>query len=196
MLPNPPAVLDAAERLGELATLGRAIRAKVAGAMGDLPAGSLMFINAHPADLADEELFSADAPLSKVASRIVLEITERASLDQLKDLDERIARLRKLGYRIALDDFGDGYAGLAAFGRLHPDVVKFDMSIVRNVHRDEVKRSLVAAMVTMCSEMQVAVLGEGVETRDEQAALTELGCELQQGYLYAKPAPPFTAVTF
>jgi EAL domain-containing protein (putative c-di-GMP-specific phosphodiesterase class I) len=193
MLPTPAAVLDAAERLGELAALGRTIRARAAAAitssagLGD----ASLFVNLHPSDLLDDELYAAGAPLSRVAARVVLEITERASLDGMKDVTDRIDALRKLGFRVALDDFGEGYAGLTAFARLHPEIVKLDMAIVRDVHRDPMRRSLIAAVVSMCTDMSVSVIAEGVEVAEERDALTALGCPLFQGYLFAKPQEAF-----
>jgi EAL domain-containing protein (putative c-di-GMP-specific phosphodiesterase class I) len=195
MLPSPAAVLDAAERLGQLAALGRAIRARAAAAVvssTELGAAS-MFVNLHPDDLLDDDLFAASAPLTKVASRVVLEITERAPLDGMTDVTDRIDALRKLGFRVALDDFGEGYAGLTAFARLHPDIVKLDMAIVRDVHKDPMRRSLIAAVVSMCVDMNVTVIAEGVEIAEERETLATLGCPLFQGYLFAKPGERFPA---
>jgi EAL domain-containing protein (putative c-di-GMP-specific phosphodiesterase class I) len=193
-LPSPMAMLDAAERLGQLPALGRAVRDAAAGSMAGLPAGVRMFVNLHPSDLEDEHLASPRSALSPFASRIVLEVTERASLERVSNVSGRIAALREMGYQIALDDFGDGYAGLSAFARLRPDLVKLDLSIVRDVHQDDIKSKLVAAMVSMCRDTQVAVIAEGVETAAERDALQGLGCDLLQGYLFAKPGRPFPTV--
>lgn len=196
MLAHPLALLDAAERLGRLPVLGRAVRDSVARAVRELPEGTDMFVNVHPSDLADEELFSPRSALAGVGARIVLEITERASLSPVHDVAARIAALRGMGYRIALDDFGDGYAGLTSFARLRPDVVKLDLSIVRDVDADDMKGKLIAGMVSMCRDMHVAVVAEGVETAAERGALLELGCELFQGFLFARPGRPFPAVAW
>jgi EAL domain-containing protein (putative c-di-GMP-specific phosphodiesterase class I) len=88
-LPHPGAILAAAEKLGRVHELGRAIRKAVAGAAADMPAKQL-FVNLHTIDLNDEDLFSAEAPLSKFASNVVLEITERASLDEVADVQVRV----------------------------------------------------------------------------------------------------------
>src|SRR4029079_10187530 len=92
----------------------------------------LLFMNVHPEDLTDDTLLDPHAPLSRVASRVVLEVTERASLEKMTGVAERIRGLRELGFRIALDDLGAGYAGLTSFATLTPDVVKVDMSLVRD----------------------------------------------------------------
>lgn len=192
-VPHPGAFLDAAERLRRLDDLGRAVRASVAATADSAPEGVLLFVNLHSRDLLDETLLSADSPLSRVAGRVVLEITERASLDDVKDVRARIAALRTLGYRIAVDDLGAGYAGLTSFAQLEPDIVKLDMALIRNVHQEPIKQKLVRSMASLCREMNVQVVAEGVETREERDALIELGCDLFQGYFFAKPGRPFPA---
>jgi EAL domain-containing protein (putative c-di-GMP-specific phosphodiesterase class I) len=190
-LPTPMALLEAAERLGQLSPLGQRVRARCALAAAE-PALPSLFVNLHSADLLDDELFSKAAPLSKVASRVVLEVTERASLDDVKDVAGRTALLRELGFRIAVDDLGAGYAGLTSFAQLKPEFVKLDMSLVRDVHKEPTKRKLVASMATLCRDLGIQVIAEGVETKDERDTLLECGCDLLQGYLFAKPGrtPP------
>src|SRR3954471_19595273 len=117
LLPHPGAVLAAAERLKRLNQLGRSVRALVAKAMQDSPETTL-FVNLHSQDLLDDELFSPTAPLALYAKRVVLEITERASLEGLKDIEARLKALRELGYRLAVDDLGAGYAGLTSFTQI------------------------------------------------------------------------------
>jgi EAL domain-containing protein (putative c-di-GMP-specific phosphodiesterase class I)/CheY-like chemotaxis protein len=194
-LPHPGAILDAAQRLGQLSTLGRAVRRHVAQTLAKTPIPQV-FVNLHPSDLNDDELFSREAPLSTIASRVVLEITERASLDEVRDVQVRIAELRGLGYRIAVDDVGAGYAGLTSVAQLEPEVMKIDMSLVRDVDVSATKQKLIGAMVNLCNEMQVLVITEGVETRLERDAVQRLGCDLMQGYLFAKPDKPFADATF
>ena len=195
-LANPLAILDAAEQLGQLHALGRAVRDTAARAVPKLPVGATLFVNLHPGDLEDDHLLAPQSALSGFARRVVLEITERASLDHVRDVADRVAALRKLGYRIALDDFGDGYAGLSAFARLRPDVVKLDISIVRDVHRDDIKAKLIAGMVSMCRDMQVSLIAEGVEVAEERNTLVGLGCDLFQGYLFARPQKGFPEVAW
>jgi EAL domain-containing protein (putative c-di-GMP-specific phosphodiesterase class I) len=189
-LPHPGAVLSAAERLGRLHELGRLIRARVAVHLPSCPAGSV-FVNLHGRDLLDDELYSPTSPLSAWAPRVVFEITERASLEQVKGFESRAAELRNLGYRLAIDDLGAGYAGLTSFAQLEPEVVKFDMSLVRGIERSPVRQRLVKAMTAVFREMQTLVVAEGVETPAERDTLVELGCDLLQGYLFARPDRPF-----
>ena len=111
-LRNPVDLFEGAENLGRTEDLGRAIRGLVATLIPHAPDSALIFVNLHPNDLADEDLYTSDAGLAPFAKRIVLEITERAALDEIRGLRDRVERLRAIGYRIAVDDLGAGYAGL------------------------------------------------------------------------------------
>ncbi len=195
-LPHPGAVLDAAERLNLLDVLGRTIRERSAGPMCNAPEGTVLFVNLHTTDLLDPMLMSRDAPLSKIAKNVVLEITERASLDSVKDVRARVAALREMGFRIAIDDLGAGYAGLTSFALLEPEIVKLDMTLVRDVHLNSTKQKLVRSMTQLAHDMGMMVVGEGVETAAERDALVSLGCDLLQGYLFAKPNMAFPTVTW
>lgn len=190
-LPHPGAVLDAATRLSRLYELGREVRARAAAPMQASPEGALVFVNLHPDDLADDALYDGSAPLAAIASRVVLEITERASLGDMSDAKARIGRLRALGYRIAIDDLGAGYAGLTSFALLEPELVKLDMGLVRDVDSNPTRQKLVQSMTTLAHDMGAEIIGEGVETAAEREVLASLGVDLLQGYLLAKPAKPF-----
>ena len=191
-LPHPGAILDAAERLERIPVLGRAVRAQAAKTIAEAPAErGLVFINLHLLDLFDKQLTSAFAPLSKVASRCVLEITERTSLEGQLDLRYRVAELRELGFRIAIDDLGGGHARMGTFTLLDCDFVKLDMSLVRDVDKHPMKQRLIRSVTDLCREQGITMVGEGVETEAEAQVLVDLGCDLLQGYLIARPALPF-----
>lgn len=190
-LPHPGAVLDAAEKLSAVHTLGRKVRGMIAEIVGAGPEEATYFVNLHPSDLADEELADASAPLSQFASRIVLELTERATLEGVGDLQRRMSALRTLGYRIAIDDLGAGYAGLSYFAVVRPEIVKIDMSLVRGVDGDEIKQRVISSIVLLARSMGIRVVAEGVETAAELDSLVGLGCDLLQGYLIARPGPPY-----
>lgn len=193
-LPHPGAVLGAAERLGRLADLGRRVRALAAAAFDGAPHDALLFVNLHTRDLLDLELYAADAPLSRIATRVVLEITERSTIDDITDVQARVGELRRKGFRIAIDDLGAGFAGLSSFAALKPEVVKLDMSLVRNVHQSAIRQRLIGSMASLCREMEMQVVAEGVEVVEELDTVSGCGCGLLQGYLLAKPGPPFPGV--
>lgn len=191
-LSNPALLFDAAERLGRVCDLGRMIRRAVAESMHAAPADAVIFANLHALDLTDDDLFDASAALSTNAGRIVLEITERCSLDRVSDVRARIGSLRQLGFRIAVDDLGAGYAGLSSFSQLEPDIAKLDMSLVRGIDTSPRKASLVRTMIAVCrQELDTLVVCEGVETTAERDALEGLGADLLQGYLFARPEQLF-----
>jgi EAL domain-containing protein (putative c-di-GMP-specific phosphodiesterase class I) len=191
-LRSPLELLDAAERLGRLQDLGRRIRERVARSAPAAPQDALLFVNLHAADLNDPELFASASPLAAIASRVVLEVTERTSLHGVHGLEGKMAKLRALGFRIAIDDLGAGYAGLSSFTQLDPEFVKLDMSLIRGLDASTKKRSVVRAMTQLCvNELSIRVVSEGVETLQERDVLTLDGCDLMQGYLFAKPEPEF-----
>ena len=190
MLPDPGAVLGAAERAGRIHDVGRAVRNAVASSAQGVTDGWSFFVNLHPGELLDSSLYASDAPFTRLAPRVVLEITERMSLDHIPDAKDRISQLRALGFRLALDDLGAGYAGLTSFTQLEPEFVKLDISLVRDVHENPIKRKIIRSMVHLCHDMGKQIVAEGVEAVAERDVLTELGCDLLQGHLFAKPGTP------
>src|SRR5213078_5117102 len=131
--------------------LGRNVRAQVAKVIASVPIErGLVFVNLHLHDLFDKQLTSPFAPLSKIASRVVLEITERTSLEGQIDLRYRVAELRELGFHIAIDDLGGGHARMGTFTPLDTDFVKLDMSLVREIQRHPMKQRLVRSISNMC----------------------------------------------
>jgi EAL domain-containing protein (putative c-di-GMP-specific phosphodiesterase class I)/CheY-like chemotaxis protein len=191
---DPASILSAAERLDRLPELGRHVRALAGKAFEQAPEGTLLFVNLHTRDLLDPALYEMSSPLSRFADRVVLEITERATIDDVKDVRARVSSLRGQGYRIAIDDLGAGYAGLSSFAALEPDIVKLDMSLVHNVHQSDVRGRLIASMTALCKEMGMLVVAEGVEVAEERTGVVRFGCDLLQGYLLARPGPPFPVV--
>jgi EAL domain-containing protein (putative c-di-GMP-specific phosphodiesterase class I) len=195
-LRNPVDFVETAERLGRTQELGRAIRLRVADQMAHVPADANVFINLHPSDLVDEELSAANGALTPHAERVVLEVTERATLDEVHGLPACVSRLRELGYRIALDDLGAGYAGLSSFAQLEPEIVKVDMSLVRGIHASPMKQKLFRSFTTLCQDLNVEIVAEGVEVAEERDCLNTLGGDLYQGYLFARPARGFPQPVF
>jgi two-component system, cell cycle sensor histidine kinase and response regulator CckA len=186
-MPTPVSMLEAASQLGRLTLLGRRVRALCAAAFASGSEDQTLFINLHPQDLLDAELIEPEAPLTALAPRVVLEVTERARIDP-RGLGGRLSRLRELGFRLAIDDIGAGYSGLSSYAELTPEFVKIDISLVRGVHHSALKQRLIRALCTLCHESGCTVVGEGVESQDERDALLRLGCDLLQGYLIGRPS--------
>jgi len=195
-LPHPGAILDAAEELGMLDDLGRRIRLLAPVPFMQKGNEALLFLNLHPRDLSDPQLLESGTMLAGFADRVVLEITERASLEKIPDAHATIAALRSRRFRIAVDDLGSGYAGLNSFALLEPEIVKLDMAIVRDVDTNVTKQKLMRSMVDLCRDMGIKVVAEGVETRTERERCVELGCDLLQGYHIARPGIAFPTVNW
>jgi EAL domain-containing protein (putative c-di-GMP-specific phosphodiesterase class I) len=191
---TPDRMLKVAEQLSKLDQLGRAIRGMAAAT--PLPPDVKLFVNLHARDLAGRDLFADSAPLSRIAERVVLEVTERASLDDVEGLDMRMGRLKSQGFQIAVDDLGAGYAGLSSLMYLQPHIAKIDMSLVRNIDQDPRKQSIIKSLVWLCRELGVDVVAEGVETVAERDGLVGLGCDLFQGYLFGRPSREPTPPVF
>ena len=191
---NPVLLLDAAERLGRLRDIGRRVR-ELAPEPFDRT-DLRLFVNLHSSDLEDETLHGSDTKLAAMPDRVVLEITEKASLVSVDNVYERVSALRKMGYGIAVDDLGAGYAGLTSFGILEPEVCKLDMSLIRGIDSSSTKQKIVGSVVGLCRDMEIDLVTEGVETFEERDTLLNLGCDLMQGYLFSRPGPAFPKARF
>ncbi len=186
LLRGPLELLEDAERLDRVHELGRAIRRAAVSRLHEFPADALLFLNLHPRDLEDPDLCDVGSPTGVVASRIVLEVTERHALDGM-DVHRLVEKLRQVGFRLAVDDLGAGYAGLSSFAQIEPAVVKLDMSLIRDVDRSPVKQRIIRGMVQLCRDMGAEVVVEGVETVAERDTLLGCGCGWMQGYLFGRP---------
>lgn len=120
--------------------------------------------------------------------RIMFEVSESEQVVDRGHLKSIFREYRRCGFLTAIDDFGAGYAGLDLLADFQPDVAKIDMALLRGIDRDPARRIIVGHTVRMLDELGVRVIAEGVETRDEQRVLADLGVHLMQGYLFARPA--------
>ncbi|MBA3841163.1 MAG: EAL domain-containing protein [Actinobacteria bacterium] len=189
-LGQPETFIEAAIHLGRLHELGRAIRAYLAGVIHLMPVHVHLFVNVHGGELDDEELYATDSMLSRHAGRVVLELTEHVRID-LDEGFEKIGRLRCVGYRVALDDYGTGHSELEALIAFEPEIVKLDMTMIRGMDQIPRRLKLVAAITRFCNEVGIAVIAEGVETQAELEACRACGIRLVQGYLVGRPTGQF-----
>jgi EAL domain-containing protein (putative c-di-GMP-specific phosphodiesterase class I)/GGDEF domain-containing protein len=160
----------------------------------NLPEGSILFINMSMLGLEYIEseglgLTGRVKNAGRSPSECVLEITERTYAESASRLRERVAELRKHGFRIAIDDMGTGYSALHVLAELQPDFIKLDKMLVRDLPDEPIKRNLVSAITGFARDSQSIVIAEGVETEDEVETLESLGIELQQGYFFGYPEP-------
>ncbi|WP_198170485.1 sensor domain-containing phosphodiesterase [Actinoplanes awajinensis] len=154
----------------------------------EVPAGVYLSVNASPRTILDERLDQLLAGLGADAARIVVEVTEHAAVADYDTLNRAVQRLRRRGVRLAVDDAGAGYASMQHILRLRPDVIKLDRSIVADIDHDVARRALVTAMAGFADSLGMTVVGEGVETAAELAALAAAGVRYAQGFLLAAPA--------
>jgi len=132
--------------------------------------------------------FAAAREYSFPISRITFEVTEGEEVRDRAHPVNIFHEYRKFGFKTAIDDFGAGYAGLTLLSEYQPDIVKIDMELVRKIEDSAAKRAIVKGVIAMCSELNINVLAEGIETIAERDCLHELGIDLMQGYLFCKPA--------
>ncbi|WP_246601008.1 EAL domain-containing protein [Alteromonas antoniana] len=119
--------------------------------------------------------------------QISFEVVETDHIADLAHLQNIINHYNSMGFRTALDDFGSGYANLEWMARLSPNMIKVDMSLVRDIDKDKKQRVIVSHLYNLCQELGIDVLAEGIETRAERDCLADIGITKQQGYYFAKP---------
>ena len=137
--------------------------------------------------LSSIDLALANAGLS--ASSLVVEITEGIAIADVDAAIATIDRLRQRGIAIVLDDFGTGYSSLAYLARLRPSTIKIDRSFVNSATANQIDRNVLSAVVTLCRQLGMLVLAEGVETDEELELLRGLGVDLAQGFLFSPAVP-------
>jgi PAS domain S-box-containing protein len=153
-----------------------------------LAPGLYVTVNVSPQVLANPSLVDALVASGMDPRRLVVEITEHASVADYTVLEQPRQRLRDLGVRLAIDDAGAGYASLRHIVTLSPDMIKIDRGLVADVDTDRARRALVMAVVVYAMEIgTTTVVGEGVETLSELEALKDLGVDAAQGYLIGRP---------
>jgi len=123
------------------------------------------------------------------AHLLELELTESILLQDVDSTIATLQGLKTLGVKLSIDDFGTGYSSLSYLKRLAVDKLKIDQSFVRDMLTDADGASIVKAIVQLGHNLQLTVIAEGVETEAQRQALTEVGCDEAQGYLFGRPAP-------
>lgn len=119
-----------------------------------------------------------------------IELTESLLMRNMHDAAERLTELKKLGVGVAIDDFGTGYSSLAYLQRLPIETLKIDQSFIAAIDSPQESsngRTIIKSIISMAKSLGLRVIAEGVETRHQQEVLTELGCDLMQGYLFGPP---------
>ncbi len=159
--------------------------------LDQLPLGFYASINASPRTILSGAVREALAVRNR--ADLVVEVTEHQQVADFPALARELA-LIKVNARIAIDDVGAGYAGLRHIVDLAPDILKLDMGLTRDLHRDPARRALTGAMVGFAREIGCKLVAEGVETDEELSVLVDLGVDYGQGWLFARPMPAVAAL--
>lgn len=122
-------------------------------------------------------------------SAIELELTESAFFDNKSILLNTVNRLRELDFRISMDDFGAGYSSLNSLKDLPLDVVKLDREVFRNTENQERSETVIRDTITLAKDLNMTIVAEGIETKEQVDFLGTIGCDLIQGFYFAKPMP-------
>jgi EAL domain-containing protein (putative c-di-GMP-specific phosphodiesterase class I) len=154
-----------------------------------LPSHISLSVNITPDLLANTSFMSSLANSGLPLERLVLEITEHSLIDDYSIVEKVLAPLREEGLRIAVDDAGAGYSSLRHVVALAPDIVKLDMTLTKDVHKDSTKQSLIRALMVFAKERRFELVTEGIETVKELQALQSIGVRGGQGFLFDEPQP-------
>lgn len=192
-LHSPLVLFETAARLGRLVELEKLIlqrtiqRFKALGLSGQLfmnvTADTLLVARAHVDTLVAEL-----ALLGLPTSRVVIELTETRPIDDIARLDDAVQALRERGFRVALDDLGEGFASLRRWMEMRPDFVKIDRHFIDGIAQEPLKQQFVRSIVEMAVTSGCAVVAEGLEQEPDLDVLRRLGLTICQGYLFARPS--------
>jgi diguanylate cyclase (GGDEF)-like protein len=192
----PESFIPLAEESGLIAPVGRwvleqACRQAALWAADGLGVGVSVNVSAYQLgrnDFADDVRRALEG--SGIApSSLTLEITETTLMRNVPAACERLEEIKRLGVRVAIDDFGTGYASLSHLQRVPVDILKIDQSFVAALNDGGQSRELLAAILGVGQALSLAVVAEGIETQGQLTTLEEMGCEMAQGFLLAKPGP-------
>lgn len=194
---TPQAMFAAAAVLNLETELSRILRCEGARCADVLPGDPKLFVNTHPAEMSDiGALETSLRELRELApeSQIVLEVHE-TTVTNVAQIREIRAVLNDLEIGLAYDDFGAGQARLVELVEVPPDYLKFDLKLVKDVHRASAERqAMLVSLVQMVVNLGIAALAEGVESAGEHEVCKQMGFHYAQGFFYGKPALPKTFV--
>ncbi len=165
----------------------------VLGTFARLKLRGKLFINVGP-EMFKIEHFPRDRIVANLerlgmsTARVVIEVTENAQVVNQASIYAALGEARRMGFEIAIDDLGEGYASLRLWSELQPDYVKIDQHFVHGVHQDPVKFQFVRTIRQLSAAVGTKVIGEGIENPAELRVLRDLGVEFGQGYLFASPS--------
>ena len=189
---NPYQLLDIAESLGCASRLSSLFREVGVEVGKDLPGSPLLFINTTRLEVFEmDDLIKSLQTIRNIApsSKIVLEINEKAAADT-SEFPKLQAALKQMAMGLAFDDFGVGQTRLVELSTISPDYLKFDMSLIRQIHlAPERLHRMIATFIKASHDLGILTLAEGIECAEEADVCKQLGFDLGQGYLFGRPVP-------
>ena len=154
---------------------------------------SYISVNISPKDFFLLDIYTVITSLVKKYNippqALHLEITETAIMQNVEQNLKLIQNLRKFGFTVEIDDFGSGYSSLNTLKDLCADVLKIDMGFLRKTSNEERSKTILKMIVSLAKSLEMEVITEGVETKEHVQFLTDIGCDVFQGYYFAKPMP-------
>lgn len=183
----PDARIAQAHHVGLGVELEVAVVEQAIAQLERLPCGATLALNAGPTALSSGRISRTIACVDP--SRVIVELTEQIRVDDYPHLAEVLQELRRTGVRLAVDDAGAGFAGLAHILKLAPDLIKLDRQLTSGIDIDPVRRSLANSLMRFASETGAVIVAEGIETAGELDALRALGIQHGQGFHLARPGP-------
>ena len=180
---SPIRLIQAAIQENMIGELGRRIRELAVAGCPDSP----VFLNVDPNEFDQPWLVRTDDPIFDHEPGVHLEITESVPLSHHGHCHGVLNEVRGRGVRLAVDDLGAGYSNLKYIADLSPEVVKLDRDLTKDLNTDMRRMVLVAAVVTLCDQLDASVVAEGIETVDELRAVRAAGVRYGQGYHLARP---------
>jgi EAL domain-containing protein (putative c-di-GMP-specific phosphodiesterase class I) len=190
---NPEELFDKARTHGLTSEIEKLCREKALSRASEIGLEGLIFLNVCPALLHKEGHrpgFTAEllSHLGIDHSRVVFELTEKTLISDYALFERGVAHYRSQGYRIAIDDLGDGYAGLKMLSQVVPDYVKLAQFLVSDIDSSSARQALAEALVCFSKKIGAKVIAEGIERAEELDYFTSIGAEFGQGYLLARPS--------
>ena len=195
---SPGAFIPLFEENGLIRTLDHYVWAAVAAQIRDwrdrfhvtLPVS----VNVSRVDLFDPDLVVRLLDLVRQnglePADLLLEITESAYTTDAEQIVKAVKRLREVGFRIEMDDFGSGYSSLNMLSTMPIDALKLDMQFIRNAFQERKDTRLLEVMLQLAAAFELTTIAEGVETEEQMHTLKTMGCHIVQGYYFSRPVPP------
>ncbi|MCE0731771.1 EAL domain-containing protein [Halomonas sp. G15] len=194
---SPGVFIPLAEQTGQIIPLGRWVLQRAcrdaAALLADADASATLAVNISSLQFRRpgflEEVEQALAVSGLAPERLELEVTESILLEGVAHASELIRRLGEMGVRVALDDFGTGFSSLSYLRDLPIHKVKLDRGFIHDILTNERNAAIVQGVITMAHHMAMVVVAEGIETDAQREELRRRGCDLMQGFYFARPAP-------